>query len=92
MLSFNNSPTNPTNPARPNSSLPSTYGDNQFNLQPTPTTNSNMALNVNPTHSVFDIKGGQNKHTIINNTDVRHAFKVGVLSAFVFQSKLTTRL
>uniref|UniRef100_A0A915ND81 Major sperm protein n=1 Tax=Meloidogyne javanica TaxID=6303 RepID=A0A915ND81_MELJA len=36
-----------------------------------------MALNIDPPASTFDsVKGGLNKHTIVNTTDKRHAFKI----------------
>ncbi|KAL7075960.1 hypothetical protein ACQ4LE_004200 [Meloidogyne hapla] len=36
-----------------------------------------MALNIDPPSSTFDAaKGGLNKHTIVNTTDKRHAFKI----------------
>ncbi|CAK5041269.1 unnamed protein product [Meloidogyne enterolobii] len=38
-----------------------------------------MALNIDPPASTFDsVKGGLNKHTIVNTTDKRHAFKVNL--------------
>jgi hypothetical protein len=38
-----------------------------------------MALNIEPHHSEYTLNGGMNKHEIINTTDTRHAFKVGLI-------------